>query len=69
MSSAAAYRWGRMIARRRVSSQAPRSLSAIHQHLATIIGVLERQRALNVHSNGQDELVLTSSATQMAHAA
>ncbi|HWY18056.1 MAG TPA: hypothetical protein VNY27_05015 [Solirubrobacteraceae bacterium] len=45
------------------------SPTELHQRLAAIIGVIERQRALNVHGNGQDELVLTSSATQMAHAA
>ena len=41
------------------------SPTELHQRLATIIDVLERQRALTVDDNGCDRLTLTSSATEM----
>lgn len=42
------------------------SPTELHQHLATIVDVLERQRGLSIHDDGRDRLVLISSATQMA---
>lgn len=42
------------------------SPAELHQHLAVVIGALEQHSALVIGSDGDDRLVLMSSATEMA---